>query len=70
MVRAIAPEETPCRPGEARIDAVVTTYRAAKHGEQVGESLAVLQRKGLPEQQSPAEQQEHVARPGDEPTDC
>lgn len=38
-----------------------STYNGSKNRYEVGQTLAVAERKGLPKEQSPAEKQEHVA---------
>lgn len=39
-------------------------YSDANHGDDIRWTLSVLQCKGLPEEQTPAEEEEHVARAG------
>lgn len=38
------------------------TYDGSKHREEVGQTLAISQREGLPKQQAPAQEQVHIAR--------
>lgn len=48
----------------ARIGAPYRDGRQGREREEIGEALAVLEGEGLPEEQAPAEEEEHVARAG------
>ena len=54
-------EERPLDAGE--------TYSNTNHGDEVGWALSVLQCKGLPEKETPAEEKKHVACSGVDITD-